>query len=149
MVFINIPKKFVSKKKYYLQLKNCNIIPSKNYVNFSHSATAAARAESRNREDEGRRTRKNPMEGIGTPDRARDLGLLFGLWVLYLVSNSLDRKNGLVFTLIGVNISSDCPVRPANLQGCNVTSTQTNKEEKSCQRHFSYNPIAAAAPPIV
>lgn len=40
-------------------------------------------------------------------------GLLlpFVVWllVLYLVSNSLDRKNGLVLTLIGVNISSDCP----------------------------------------
>lgn len=49
--------------------------------------------------------------GMGGKVNLTGLLLPFVVWllVLYLVSNSLDRKNGLVFTLIGVNISSDCP----------------------------------------
>lgn len=51
--------------------------------------------------------------GKGGEGKVSLTGLLlpFVVWllVLYLVSNSLDRKNGLVLTLIGVNISSDCP----------------------------------------
>lgn len=51
--------------------------------------------------------------GLGREGVVSLTGLLlpFVVWllVLYLVSNSLDRKNGLVLTLIGVNISSDCP----------------------------------------
>lgn len=60
--------------------------------------------------------------GTARPRIAQILGLLSGLWVLYLVSNSLDRKNGLVFTLIGVNISSDCPGRVAATQKKGVPS---------------------------
>jgi len=67
-----------------------------------------------------------PERGIprsGDGRIAQSLGLLSGLGVLYLVSNSLDRKNGLVFTLIGVNISSDCPVRVAATQKKELPAT--------------------------